>query len=43
MVTKLTLTMDGDVIEKAKKYAAGKNKSLSKLVEGYLKDSDLSK
>jgi hypothetical protein len=36
MVTKLTLTMDKDVIEKAKEYAAGKNKSLSKLVEGYL-------
>jgi hypothetical protein len=37
MVTKLTLTMDKDVIEKAKEYARGKNKSLSKLVEGYLK------
>jgi hypothetical protein len=40
MVTKLTLTMDKDVIEKAKEYARGKNKSLSKIVEGYLKRLD---
>jgi hypothetical protein len=40
MVTKLTLTMDKDVIEKAKEYAKEKNKSLSRLVEGYLKRLD---
>jgi hypothetical protein len=32
--------MDKDVIEKAKEYAGKKNKSLSKLVEGYLKRLD---
>ncbi|GHV93658.1 hypothetical protein AGMMS50268_41610 [Spirochaetia bacterium] len=40
MVTKLTLTMDKAAIEKAKEYAREKNKSLSKLVEGYLKRLD---
>lgn len=36
MDTKLTLKMDRRVIEKAKKYAAGKQRSLSKIVEAYL-------
>ncbi len=36
MDTKLTLSMDKKVIEKAKKYAAKENTSLSKLVEGFL-------
>ena len=40
MVTKLTLTMDKDIIETAKEYAREKNKSLSKIVEGYLKRLD---
>jgi hypothetical protein len=36
MVTKMTLTMDKPVIEKAKVYAKGKNTSVSRLVEEYL-------
>ena len=36
MDTKLTLSMDKKVIEKAKKYAAKENTSLSNLVEGFL-------
>ena len=35
MTTKLTLTMDDEVIKKAKGYAAGKGRSLSELVENY--------
>lgn len=37
MNTKLTLTMEGSVIEEAKKYANGKGKSLSSIIENYLK------
>jgi len=37
MSTKLTLTIDDSVIEKAKKYAKNKDKSLSSIVENYLK------
>jgi hypothetical protein len=36
VLTKLTLTIDKDVIEKAKAYAQGKNKSVSRIVEEYL-------
>lgn len=37
MNTKLTLTIDETVIEKAKKYAKGKKNSLSNIIENYLK------
>jgi DNA-directed RNA polymerase beta' subunit len=37
MSTKLTLTIDDSVIEKAKKYAKNKEKSLSSIIENYLK------
>ena len=37
MATKLTLTLDQGVIEKAKKYAKGRGRSLSKIIENYLK------
>lgn len=37
MATKLTLTMDERVIEKAKKYASKRGRSLSHLVENYFK------
>ncbi len=37
MNTKLTLTMEQSVIEKAKKYARKKERSLSDLIENYLK------
>ncbi len=37
MNTKLTLTIDRSVIEKAKKYARKKERSLSDLIENYLK------
>ncbi len=37
MLTKLTLTIDQDVVVKAKKYAKGKHRSVSKIVEEYLK------
>lgn len=37
MNTKLTLTIDKTVIEKAKKYAKEKDNSLSDIVENYLK------
>jgi hypothetical protein len=36
MTTKLTLTMDNAVIERAKEYARGKNSSISSIVETYL-------
>lgn len=36
-MTKLTLSMDKKVIEKSKKYAASQNRSLSDLIESYLK------
>jgi Family of unknown function (DUF6364) len=38
MLTKLTLTIEKDVIEKAKEYAQQKNKSVSRIVEDYLKN-----
>ncbi|MCL6613561.1 MAG: DUF6364 family protein [Firmicutes bacterium] len=37
MTTKLTLSMDEKVIKKAKEYAAKKKKSLSQLIEDFLK------
>lgn len=37
MSTKLTLTIDESIIEKAKKYARDKENSLSSIVENYLK------
>ena len=37
MTTKLTLTMEGEVIDSAKKYARQKGKSLSDIVENNLK------
>lgn len=37
MTTKLTLTIEERVIKTAKKYASKKGKSLSSLVENYLK------
>ena len=37
MDIKLTLKLDNEVIERAKIYARGKNTSLSKLIESYLK------
>lgn len=47
MDTKLTLKLNQEIIERAKKYASGKNTSLSRIVEAYLqtltmdkKDSD---
>ncbi|NCP85180.1 MAG: hypothetical protein GW823_09860 [Bacteroidetes bacterium] len=43
MNTKLTLTIDESIIEKAKLYAKGENRSLSDLISNYLKvisDSD---
>lgn len=36
MTTKLTLTIDDEVINSAKKYAKHKGKSLSDIVENYL-------
>lgn len=37
MNTKLTLTIEQSVIEKAKKYAKKKGRSLSDIIENYLK------
>lgn len=37
MNTKLTLTIEREVIEKAKEYAKEKNRSLSDIIENYLK------
>jgi hypothetical protein len=36
MDTKLTIKLNQEVIEKAKKYAASQNRSLSRLIETYL-------
>lgn len=36
MDTKLTLKLDGQIIDKAKEYAAKQNVSLSRIVEAYL-------
>jgi len=41
MTTKLTLTIEDKVISSAKKYAQKKGKSLSHLVENYLKSISL--
>lgn len=37
MTTKLTLTIEQDVIKTAKSYAQNKGRSLSELIENYLK------
>ncbi len=37
MNTKLTLTIEQEVIDKAKKYAKNRDRSLSDLIESYLK------
>jgi len=37
MNTKLTLTKERDIIERAKNYAKDKNRSLSDIIENYLK------
>lgn len=37
MHTKLTLTIERDVIKRAKKYARRKGRSLSDIIENYLK------
>jgi len=37
MNTKLTLTIEQSIIEKAKLYAKGKGRSLSDIIENYLK------
>ena len=37
MNTKLTLTIEQEIIEKAKNYAKEKNRSLSDIIENYLK------
>ena len=37
MNTKLTLTIEQEIIEKAKEYAKGKNRSLSDIIENYLR------
>lgn len=37
MNTKLTLTIEQEIIKKAKEYAKNKNRSLSDLIENYLK------
>jgi len=37
MNTKLTLSLDRDIIEQAKEFARSQHKSLSKLIEGYLR------
>jgi hypothetical protein len=37
MNTKLTLTIEQSIIEKAKVYAKGKGRSLSDIIENYLK------
>lgn len=43
MDTKLTLKLDKDIIEKAKVYASEKNRSLSAIIEAYLKALTLDK
>lgn len=37
MNTKLTLTLEKEIIEQAKKYASNKGRSLSEIVENYFK------
>ena len=41
MTTKLTLTIDKSVIEEAKRYAKSQGRSLSNLIEEYLKSVSL--
>ncbi len=36
MNTKLTLTVDGDVVERARQYAKAKGRSLSSIIKTYL-------
>jgi hypothetical protein len=43
MTTKVTLTIEADIIESAKKYAAKSGQSLSKIVEGYFKSLSVNK
>ena len=38
MLTKLTLTIDKSVVEQAKVYAQKKNRSVSRIVEDYLRN-----
>ena len=38
MLTKLTLTIDDAVVEQAKEYAHQRNRSVSRIVEDYLKN-----
>lgn len=38
MLTKLTLTIEKDVVKKAKAYARKKDKSVSRIVEEYLRN-----
>ncbi|MFZ2223238.1 MAG: DUF6364 family protein [Candidatus Deferrimicrobium sp.] len=38
MPVKLTLSVEKSVIERAKRFSRGQHKSLSKLVEGYLRE-----
>ena len=40
MTKKLTLTIDEDVIEKAKRYAKGTQRSLSEMIQKYLESLD---
>jgi len=37
MTTKLTLSIDKEIVEKSKRYAASQNRSLSDVVESYLR------
>jgi hypothetical protein len=39
MNAKLTLSLDRDIIEQAKEFARSRHKSLSKLIEGYLRQT----
>lgn len=41
MTTKLTLTIDKSVIEKAKRYAKGTQRSLSEMVQKYLESLEM--
>jgi len=43
MLTKLTLTIDQEVVKQAKNYAHIKNRSISRIVEEYLKNLALKK
>jgi hypothetical protein len=42
MTTKLTLSIDKEVIEQSKRYAASQNRSLSALIESYLRTITIS-